>query len=80
VNDRRGYPRDPGVTTVHLGQFTWEHANEIAGELEGAGIAWWYKEPGPISRLWEHGYRLFVDRTRLDEARVIASRVLGETP
>lgn len=80
MNARRGYPRDPGAVTVHLGQFTWEHANAIAGELERAGITWWYKEPGPISRLWERGYRLFVDRTRLDEARAIAERVLRESP
>ena len=65
-----------GVTTVHLGQFTWEHANEIAGELEGAGIVWWYKQPGWLSSLWEHGVRLFVDRERLGEARDIARRVL----
>jgi hypothetical protein len=67
-----------GSTTVHLGQFTREHANAIAGELERAGIGWWYKEPGFLSSIWEHGVRLFVDRDRLEEARAIAARVLGE--
>ncbi|HEX7463989.1 MAG TPA: hypothetical protein VF382_03725 [Actinomycetota bacterium] len=72
------WPTDAGVTTVHLGQFTREHANAIAGELERAGIVWWYKAPGVISSVWEHGVRLFVDRDRLQEAQAIAARVLGE--
>ena len=66
-----------GVTTVHLGQFTRETANEIAGELETAGIVWWYKEPGWLSSLWEPGVRLFVDRTRLPEAKAIAQRIVA---
>lgn len=65
------------VSTVHLGQFTREHANAIAGRLEEAGITWWYKEPGYFSQIWEWGVRLFVDRERLDEARAIADRVLA---
>jgi hypothetical protein len=74
-------PTDPNVITVHLGQFTRETANAIAGELEEAGIVWWYKEPGWLSSLWEFGVRLFVDRSRLEEARTIAERVVvGETP
>lgn len=72
--------RPPKVRTVHLGQFTREHANEIAGELEQADIVWWYKQPGFISSVWEHGVRLFVDRDRVDEARAIVDRVLGGTP
>ena len=71
-------PFDPNVTTVHLGQFTRETANAIAGLLEEAGIVWWYKEPGWLSTLWEKGVRLFVDRERLDEAREIAARVVAE--
>ncbi len=63
------------VTTVHLGQFTRETANRIAGELEEAGIVWWYKEPGFLSQIWEYGVRLFVDRERLDDARRIAARI-----
>ena len=60
------------ITTVHLGQFSRETANAIAGELEAAGIVWWYKEPGWLSSAWEYGVRLFVDRARLEEARAIA--------
>lgn len=69
-----------GVRTVHLGQFTHEHADEIAGELEAAGIVWWYKAPGFLSQIWEHGVRLFVDRERVEEARAIAERVLARRP
>jgi hypothetical protein len=68
-------PSSDTISTVHLGQFTRETANEIAGELEKAGIVWWYKEPGWISAVWEFGVRLFVDRTRLKEAKTIAERV-----
>jgi hypothetical protein len=68
------------VRTVHLGQFTHEHADEIAGELERAGIAWWYKAPGFFSQIWELGVRLFVDRDRLQEAQAIAARVLARDP
>jgi hypothetical protein len=64
------------ISTVHLGQFTHEHANEIAGELEKLGIAWWYKQPGYFSQIWERGTRLFVDSTRIEEARAIARRVV----
>ena len=71
-------PYDPDVTTVHLGQFTRETANAIAGELAGAGIVWWYKEPGWLSSLWERGVRLFVDQDRIDEARAIVARVTAE--
>jgi hypothetical protein len=66
-----------GISTVHLGQFTDEHANDIAGELEKAGIVWWYKQPGWFSGIWEKGTRLFVDATKIDEAKAIAERILG---
>ena len=65
------------VRTVHLGQYTQEHAESIAAELEAAGIVWWYKAPGFLSQIWEHGVRLFVDRTRLEDAKAIADRVLA---
>jgi hypothetical protein len=78
MSESKRYPTDPGVITVHLGQFTRDHANAIAGRLEEAGIVWWYKEPGSISRIWEYGVRLFVDRDRLDEARAIVATVLGD--
>ncbi len=65
------------VSTVYLGRYTWEHANDIAGELEDAGIFWWYKQPGFLSQVWEFGaVRLFVDRSRLDDAKSIAARIL----
>jgi hypothetical protein len=68
---------DPAqVRTVHLGQFTHEHAEAIAGRLEAAGIVWWYKAPGLFSQIWEHGVRLFVDRDRLEDARAIADAVM----
>ncbi len=71
---------EPGdaVSTVHLGQYTRETANEIAGELETAGIVWWYKEPGWLSSVWEYGVRLFVDKARLAEAKEIADRIVAE--
>lgn len=65
------------VRTVHLGQYTHEHAEAIAGRLEDAGIVWWYKAPGFFSQIWERGVRLFVDRERLEEARAIADAVLA---
>jgi hypothetical protein len=65
------------VRTVHLGQYTHEHAEEIAARLEAAGIVWWYKAPGYLSVIWERGVRLFVDRARIDEAKSIAEAVLA---
>lgn len=62
------------VSTIYLGQYSREQANEIAAELERAGIVWWYKEPGFLSWVWEWGVRLFVDETRLGEAREIVIR------
>jgi hypothetical protein len=63
------------ISTVHLGQFARETADSIAVELVKADIVWWYKEPGFISQLWERGVRLFVDASRLDEAKAIVERV-----
>ena len=71
-------PHQKRLTTVHLGQFTRETANEIAGELEQAGIVWWYKEPGYLSQVWEMGVRLFVDKSRLPEAKAIRDRIVAE--
>jgi hypothetical protein len=67
--------RPNDVITTYLGQFDRVTANAIAGRLEEAGIVWWYKEPGFISAVWEFGVRLFVDRTRLDEARRIVDEL-----
>ena len=65
------------VHTVYLGAYTHAHAEAIAGELEKAGIVWWYKNPGFFSQIWERSVRLFVDRSRLEEAQAIADRVLA---
>lgn len=70
------------MKTVYLGQYTDEHANEIAGALEEAKIPWTYKQASFITRalfIGEWGTRLFVDSTRIEEARQIAERVLGGT-
>jgi hypothetical protein len=70
---RRAWDVPPDVRTVHLGAFAPEHAPLICDALETAGIVWWAKEPGGgISRLWDREVQIFVDRTRLDEARAIA--------
>ncbi len=66
-------PRD--VRTEYLGQYTPRHAAAIAERLDEHGIVWWWKEPGFLSRVWEHGVRLFVDRSRIAEARAIARAV-----
>jgi hypothetical protein len=71
----RGSHDNADVSTVYLGQFTREHANAIAGELEEQHITWWYKEPGLFSQICEYGVRLFVDREHLSEAKDIAARV-----
>jgi hypothetical protein len=65
------------VHTVHLGAYTHEHAEAIAGQLEKAGIVWWYKNPGFFSQIWERSVRLFVNKERLVEARAIADRILA---
>jgi hypothetical protein len=70
--------KEDRVSTVHLGQYTRETANAIAGELEKAGIVWWYKEPGYISQVWEFGVRLFVDKRRLPDAKAIAERISAQ--
>ncbi len=74
----KGRGKAERVSTVHLGQYTRETANAIAGELEKARIVWWYKEPGYISQVWEFGVRLFVDKRRLAEAKAIAERISAE--
>lgn len=69
---------DAGSSSVYLGQFEDETAEEIAAALEEAGIGWYYKQPGGITRLMfagEWGVRLFVDAARIDEVRTIVERV-----
>lgn len=68
----------PKQRSVYLGQFTDLLANEIAGELHEAGIPWHYKQSGVIAQVLfagEWGTRLFVEASRLDEAREIVERV-----
>ena len=72
-----------GTSTVYLGQFSWEHANEIAGRLEAAGIVWWHKQAGAVTSVLfagEWGVRLFVDKERLEDARSIAAEVVASAP
>ena len=71
-------PSNPNVTTVHLGRYTREHANQIAEGLERSRIVWWYKDSGFLSSLWElSSVRIFVDRDRLDQAKQISAEVLA---
>jgi hypothetical protein len=68
------------MRTVHLGQFTDEHADAIAARLDAAGIAWWPKRHSALVS-WlsasDWGTRLFVAADRLDEARELAREVLA---
>jgi hypothetical protein len=81
VPGARGYDGPVSrISTVYLGQFTHEHANQIAEALEEAGITWWVKNPGTLSYVlfMEWGPRLFVDKTRLTEAKAIVGRIAPE--
>jgi hypothetical protein len=50
----------------------------VYGSLDRAQIVWWAKVPtGWITRLWDREVQIFVDRTRLDEARDLARAALG---
>jgi hypothetical protein len=66
------------VTTVYLGNFSGETARLVAEQLDQRGIAWWYKAPGFLAALWEHGIRMFVDKAHLAEAKEIAKKVSAE--
>jgi len=63
---------------VHLGEFSWQNAELIAEQLEAHGIVWWSKEPGTLSRVWQLGVELFVDREKIDDARELAATVLRD--
>lgn len=66
------------MKTTYLGQYTDEVANRIAGALERAHIPWTYKQASWVTKvlfMGEWGTRLFVDASRLDEAKSIASRM-----
>ena len=67
------------MKSVSLGQYTDEIANLIAAELERAKIDWSYKQAGHLTKIFfagEWGTRLFVESSKLDEARTIAERVV----
>ena len=66
------------MRTVHLGEFSWQNAELIAEQLEAHGIVWWSKEPGTLSRVWQLGVELFVDREKIDDARELAATVLRD--
>jgi hypothetical protein len=68
----------PDVRTAHLGGFTPAHVEQIAAALDDAKIAWWTKEPGFLSRLWQLGIEVFVDRDRLDDARAIVDGIVSK--
>jgi hypothetical protein len=68
------------MKSTYLGQYTDETANAIAEGLEHAGISWSYKQAGWLTQIFflgEWGTRLFVEESRLEEARTIAERVTG---
>ncbi len=69
------------LRTTYLGQFEWERANAIAGAFEQAGIAWKYKQAGRFTQFFfagEWGVRLFVDASKLEEARRIVVGLLQD--
>jgi hypothetical protein len=72
---------DKSLRTVYLGQFVHENAERIAGALEEAGIRWTYKQFGRLTRLFfagDWGVRIYVDGTRVEEARAIVARLNSE--
>ena len=56
-----------------------QHADLIAEQFDAHGIVWWSKEPGTLSRIWQLGVELFVDRERIDEASELVAAVLRDT-
>ncbi len=67
------------VRTVELGQFEDERAEVVAQRLEDVGIVWWSKTSGRLARTLfagDWGTRIFVDRSRLEEAQRIAAEAL----
>lgn len=74
-------PKPP--STVYLGQFSDARANAITAELDKAGIGWWAKQAGPITRFFfigDWGVRLYSEKSQLEEAKRIAARVLEPRP
>ena len=66
------------MATIQLGQFTDDHADEIADALDHAGIAFYVKRFGRVVRLLsaaDWGTRLFVDRADAVAAAEIARTI-----
>ncbi len=71
---------DGEIETVHLGQYTDDHAQEISARLGEADIHHWWKSSGRFARVLfggDWGTHLFVDADRLDDAKAIAD-VIGD--
>lgn len=66
---------DRRLKTTYLGNYMEPTVTEIVGALEEAGIEYWSKNEPPGLPFGEFGYRIFVDKDRLDEARLIGDRV-----
>jgi hypothetical protein len=69
------------MRTVYLMQVTDENADAVLAALDEAGIAHWEKRSGGLTRFFfagEWGVRIFVDTSRVDEARVIAEQVIED--
>lgn len=69
---------DGQTRTVHLGQYTDDHAAEISELLAEADIHHWWKSTGRFARVvfgGDWGTHLFVDEERLDDARQIAATI-----
>lgn len=69
-----GWMASPRVSTVYLGQFGEDRAQAIAAALDRAGIVWWQKAAGRLTRFLfagEWGVRLFVDESKIEEVREI---------
>ncbi|MFA9447037.1 hypothetical protein [Egicoccus sp. AB-alg6-2] len=67
------------VRTVQLGQFTDDNAEVVAEALDRAGIVWWHKTAGRYTRILsaaDWGTRIYVDASRLEEARALARAAL----
>jgi Protein of unknown function (DUF3027) len=63
----------------YLGNYMEPTASEIVSALVDAGVEYWSKNESPGLPLGEFGVRIFVDKDRLGEARVIADRIQTES-
>ena len=76
---RRVWDVPEDVRTVHLCACSPFHAAQIGAALEEAGIVWWEKPPtSGLLAFIDRESNVFVDRTRLEEARTIAASILEE--